>query len=444
MAHPGESGRVTNALPPADLAARYPLVRQEVDLVAGRVSLFTLADPDALLDTLTQEEFDHSDGRMPYWATLWPSALALGERVLAGPRLDGKRVLDLGSGLGLVGLAALARGAQVTFFDWEATAVRLALASAAANGHGARADGEAADWRTPPPRRPFDLVLGADVLYEARNGPAVARFLADHVTEEGEAWIADPGRLHAKDFLADADRAGLTLLGKEVMAGRDEAPRVDVGRFAVRPRATPLRPILLTAFEPFGGKDVNPSWEAIKDFDQTRIAGRPVHVLHLPVVYGAVAGPLADAIRRIAPEIVVSFGLGKGLHVERQALNAYSDKKPLDNAGNPPPSERVSDASPAAAPTTLPVDAVLEALRAHGFDAQPSDDAGGYLCNEAFVHVMVAAPVLGAPIRRRGFVHLPDLGAANAAGPAYDLAGLRRAVRIVAATTAADLDATGT
>lgn len=435
---------MTDVLPPADLAACYPLVRREIDLGAGRVSLFTLADPDALLDTLTQEEFDRSDGRMPYWATLWPSALALGERVLAGPRLDGKRVLDLGSGLGLVGLAALARGAHVTFFDWEATAVRLALASAAANGHGARADGEASDWRVPPPHRPFDLVLGADVLYEARNGPAVARFLADHVADDGEAWIADPGRLHAKDFLADADRAGLALLASEAMAGREGTLRIDVMRLAVRPRAAARRPILLTAFEPFGGKDVNPSWEAIRDFDATRIAGRAVHVLSLPVVYGAVASPLADAIRRLEPEIVVSFGLGKGLHVERQALNAYSDKQPRDNAGNPPPTERVSDASPAVAPTGLPVDALLAALRAHGFDAAPSDDAGGYLCNEAFVHLMAFAPDSAAPIHRRGFVHLPDLGAPNAAGPAYDLAALRRAVRIVAATTAADLDVVGT
>ena len=85
----------------------------------------------------------------------------------------------------------------------------------------------------------------------------------------------------------------------------------------------------------------------------------------------------------------------------------------------------------------------MKHVRANGLDAQPSDDAGGYLCNEAFVHLMAFEPDARAPIRRRGFVHLPDFGAANAAGGVYDLAALRRVVRIVAATTIADVDSAG-
>lgn len=421
------------AAPPPDLAARWTLVRRTIDLGAGRVSLFVLADPDALLDSLTQAEFDRTDGRMPYWATLWPSALALAQRVLEGPRLDGKRVLDLGCGSGLVGLAALAQGADVTFFDWEGDAVRLALSSAHAAGHGERAHGVAADWRVPPPLRPFDRVLGADVLYEARNGPAVARFLADHVADGGEAVVADPGRLHAKEFVADAERAGLVLDATTSMAGRDGAARIEVMRFSLRPRAPLHRPILLTAFEPFGGSAVNPSWEAIRDFEGTRILRRDVHVLRLPVVYGGVAGPLSDALARLRPEVVVSFGLGKGLHVERRARNAYSDARPLDNAGRPPPAARVVDALPADLATALPVDAIVAALRADGFDAGPSDDAGGYLCNEEFLHLMAYAPSSDAPILRRGFIHLPGLDV-------LDLDALRRAVRIAVATTLVDVE----
>lgn len=423
-------------------ASRFPIVRREIDLGTRRVSMFTLVDPDALLDALTQEEFDGSGGRMPYWGTVWPSALALAERVLRGPSLEGRRVLDLGCGLGLVGLAALERGAHVTFLDWEPEAVRLALASAHANGHGDRADGETADWRVPPPRQPFDLVLGADVLYEARNGPAVARFLADHVAASGEAWIADPGRLHARDFLEDAARAGLAHLGTDAVPGREGAARIDVHRFALAPSARP-RPVLLTAFEPFGGKAVNPSWEAICAFDGTRIAGREILVLRLPVVYGAVEAPLADALRRLCPEVVVAFGLGKGLHVERRASNAYAAQRPTDNAGKPPPSERVVDAGPGAIPTSLPVEAILAALRSFGLAAEPSDDAGGYLCNEAFFHLMRFAPAATVPIRRRGFVHLPDFEAPNSAGGVFDLAALRRVVRLAVATTVGDVATNG-
>lgn len=429
----GENCAMDPAAPPPDLVAKWSLVRREIDLGAGSVSAWVLADPDALLDSLTQAEFDRSDGRMPYWATLWPSALALAESVLRGRTMDGMRVLDLGCGLGLVGLAALSMGATVTFLDWERDAVRLALASAHAAGHGARATGISADWRVPPPMKPFDRVLCADVLYEARNGPAVARFLADHVADGGEASIADPGRLHAKDFLGDAARVGLELASSTSMSGREGASRIDVMRFTREPRAAVHRPVLLTAFEPFGGKDVNPSWEAIRDFEGTHILGHDVHVLRLPVVYGAVSGPLRHVLDRLRPEVVLSFGLGKGLHIERLARNAYSEAKPLDNAGHPPPSTRVADAFPAALSTTLPVDSLVAALRAEGLDAGPSDDAGGYLCNEEFFHLMAFVPDADAPILRRGFIHLPDLGV-------LDLASLRRVVRIAVATTLAEVE----
>jgi predicted nicotinamide N-methyase len=198
---------------------------QRVVLGHGALDALVLPDPDALLDTLTQEEFDKNDGRMPYWATLWPSALALADVVLGAPAagagsLTGRRVLDLGCGLGLCGLAALARGARVTLLDWEADAVAIARAAAWAAGHG-DVDAVVADWRAPPPLAPFDVVLGADVLYEERNAPAVAAFLAGHVAPGGEAWIVDPGRRHADRFEGVLAAAGLEIRAKTPLPPRD-------------------------------------------------------------------------------------------------------------------------------------------------------------------------------------------------------------------------------
>ena len=188
----------------------------------AEIGLFTLPDPDALLDALTQEEFDRNDGRMPYWATLWPSAFALAERLVAGPALPGRRVLVLGCGLGLI-------------------AVACARASASANGWTAT-EGVVCDWRAPPPLPAYDLVLGADVLYEARNGPAVARFLAAHLAPGGEAWITDPERLHAKDFPDDLAAAGLPLLAREALPPRSDASRLTLWRVGAGPFAAAAAP----------------------------------------------------------------------------------------------------------------------------------------------------------------------------------------------------------
>ena len=92
--------------------------------------LWVLDDPDATLDAMTQEEFDRTDERMPYFAMVWASAESLVAALLAGPRLDGQHVLDLGCGLGPCGFAAARQGARVTFFDWEPRALAIVAASA--------------------------------------------------------------------------------------------------------------------------------------------------------------------------------------------------------------------------------------------------------------------------------------------------------------------------
>jgi predicted nicotinamide N-methyase len=221
----------------------FPVVWCEVDVGSGRVGLYCPESPDSLLDALTDEQFARTDERMPYYALVWPSAKALAAPVLSPDVLEdgewrGARVLDLGCGLGLVGLAALSRGARVTFLDWEPTALRLAEASARASGL-VGGTFVAADWRSPPPLPSFDRILGADVLYEHRNAPGVAAFLARHLAPDGEAWIVDPGRRHAAQFEDHLASVGLTVLEERDLPPRDEVkqPRLFRIGHAADPRA---------------------------------------------------------------------------------------------------------------------------------------------------------------------------------------------------------------
>src|SRR5215211_7179034 len=138
----------------------------DLDLVdeAVRVGETALAvlrprDPEALLD---EEAFAH-DEFLPYWAELWPAALALARALPA--RLDGVRVAEVGCGLGIPSLVAAARGANVTATDWAPQAIALLRTNAARND--LVLDARVADWREL--RGDFDLVLAADVLYERRN-----------------------------------------------------------------------------------------------------------------------------------------------------------------------------------------------------------------------------------------------------------------------------------
>lgn len=173
------------------------LVEQSVTVCGRELRLLRPRDPEALIDegAFAQDEF------LPYWAELWPSAHALTE-VLCARDLRGVRVLELGCGLGLPSLAAALVGAEVTATDWSPDAVALLTENARRNGVRLRA--RTWRWSDPPERLgpPWPLVVGSDLLYEARNGPWLAAALDAVLAPGGEALVADPGRAAAEPFLA--------------------------------------------------------------------------------------------------------------------------------------------------------------------------------------------------------------------------------------------------
>ncbi len=155
-------------------------------------------DSKALLD---EDVFAAGDEYLPYWAELWPSAIALA-RVVARRSLSGRRVLELGCGLGLPGMVAAVGGARATLTDRAPEAVMAVRDNAARNGVAPEA--LVCDWRAPAglvARAPWDLVLLADVLYEARN---VAPLLDLLPRLAREVLLADPGRATAAPFLEAA------------------------------------------------------------------------------------------------------------------------------------------------------------------------------------------------------------------------------------------------
>jgi predicted nicotinamide N-methyase len=128
---------------------------------------------------------------------------------VAGRPLGGRRVLELGCGLGLVSVTAAAAGASVLAVDRCPEAIAFTVANAARNG--VRLRTAVCAFEQPDrllAEAPWDLVLAADVLYEPRNIPLLLRLLPALVGDAGEVWLADPGRRTAGGFLAGADADG--------------------------------------------------------------------------------------------------------------------------------------------------------------------------------------------------------------------------------------------
>lgn len=175
---------------------------KQQDFLVGQTKfrLIRPADPDLLLDTPETLEAHASYGYMPYWGYLWPTSLDMARYILDSNIPAGVATLEIGAGIGLAGLAGLARGWDVTFSDYDRMSVQLALTNARLNGF-SNFQGAFLDWRTPPEGE-FPLILGCDIIYENQNHELVLNVLDHLLAGDGECWLADPQRHQSERFVA--------------------------------------------------------------------------------------------------------------------------------------------------------------------------------------------------------------------------------------------------
>lgn len=226
---------------------------------------------------------------------------------------------------------------------------------------------------------------------------------------------------------------------------REPAPPA-AGRGPRAPGAPPAGGVVLvTGFDPFGGERMNPSWEVCSRLPG-EIAGLRVETCRVPCAFDEATATVTAAIERHRPAMVLCLGLAGGraqLSVERVAINV-DDARMADNAGAAPVDEPIARDGPPAYFATLPVKAMVAAMRAAGAPAQVSNTAGTYVCNHVMYGVLHFLAGRGEAARA-GFVHLPyaeEQVIDRPGAPAMALATMARGIEAAiaaAARTAQDL-----
>ena len=186
--------------------------------------------------------------------------------------------------------------------------------------------------------------------------------------------------------------------------------------------------LLLTGFEPFGGRTVNASWEAVR-----RVAERvgPWHVKkrRLPVEFGRAAALAISEAERLGASALVCVGEAGGRSVvtpELVAVNLRFARIP-DNAGAAPLDEPCAPGGENALFSALPVRAMAEAVKKAGFPAEVSSSAGLYVCNDLFYLTLRR---FGGSLPC-GFIHVPT---EERLSPERCAAALERALLCIDAT----------
>lgn len=140
---------------------KYSLTFDRLTVAENKIRVLKIADLEQFLDG--KDPFADVT-EFPFWIRLWDAAMILSYVLGAQKDTKGKRLLELGAGLGAPGLAAAAAGYDVTLSDYEDIIMDFQKVSAAASGL-TNVSFTHLDWLKPVDIEPFDVLAGAEILF---------------------------------------------------------------------------------------------------------------------------------------------------------------------------------------------------------------------------------------------------------------------------------------
>ena len=166
-----------------------------------------------------------------------------------------------------------------------------------------------------------------------------------------------------------------------------------------------MKRLLITGFEPFGGENINPSWEAVRMLP-SKIGGYSLIKLLIPVEFGKAADMVIEAADESCPDLILCIGQAGGrsaITPELVGINLRHASIP-DNSGYQPKDEPIIKGGDDAYFSTVPVRKLTEAIKASGVPSDVSYSAGAYVCNDVLYTLLHH---FNDSKTKVGFIHIP-------------------------------------
>lgn len=234
---------------------RFKTIAEPIQVGPLALDFTRIADPNRVLDEVAaaEDRRERQTGQrrpgdqlhLPYWAELWDSARGMGQVLVKwrgegsgfraqnsvppsplpgtpgegppvltpNPSLLTPSILDLGCGMGFAGTVAARLGAAVLFADLEAPALLFARLNSLPDAPRIRT--RRLNWKSDQLAERFDLILGADILYERTQWEYLERFWRNHLAVGGRVLLGEPGRQTGDLFMPWIQSYGWKLASHE-------------------------------------------------------------------------------------------------------------------------------------------------------------------------------------------------------------------------------------
>lgn len=171
---------------------------------------------------------------LPFWAKVWESSFLLAYFLGRRPVLLGQRMLEIGGGIGVVGIYAAMCGHNVTITDINEDALLFARANVLLNGV-TRAQVQKLDWNETNLPEPYDVIVGAEVIYDRESYPLLVNFLRSAIVPGGMIFLAKNANLHAPKFFVELTRYFEFKQNVQTIGNGEDAKKIEL--FAIRLKA---------------------------------------------------------------------------------------------------------------------------------------------------------------------------------------------------------------
>ena len=160
--------------------------------------------------------------KFPLWAKIWEPCLILADHLASMPVNPEKSFLEIGSGLGLVGIVASLFGHKVTMTEYNHDALNFAKANAQINNCSNIGIKEL-DWNKPELEGTFDRIIGCEVIYKEQSFYPILRLFRTCLKEDGAILLAEKPRRSSIEFFRQmSERFNVRAQKKIIRNGSDE------------------------------------------------------------------------------------------------------------------------------------------------------------------------------------------------------------------------------
>jgi len=138
----------------------------------------------------------------PLWAKIWEASIVLSDYISNLDPVPHRKILEVGCGLGMVGVIGAYFGHKIIMTDYNRYALEFAKANAIANlGDNSHLQILAMDWKNPGLKGRFDMIIGSEIIYKDSDFDPLRRIMKNYLNRDGQIVMACEYRCSVFDFL---------------------------------------------------------------------------------------------------------------------------------------------------------------------------------------------------------------------------------------------------